>query len=442
MLALLFVQQILVASSTIWLVMTANAVYNNSGNYLPPLLLYLASLVLPYFPGGFALVYLEKWSQSSQLKSIETTQTELNHKPLLWIDLKEKEKKLPLFAKEGLQTISGFTSYFYDLAACSLNALLNVITLSWIVEPLLLLGYGASLVMAALLVRFQAPINQQISSQTEQSRIRLSSHLFRMWDNLVLGNSYNRGIWSTRLSERFSQAQHMNVKSVRFNQLVAIGIALLTMLPTFIILIWSLQSRTHGITTTIAIVVSLPRIFQILNSSHQVLSLISSWSTQKGKIEVLDSLFKFSSTENLLERIKFAQIQFEKHGTPHAIRSVDECLRLLNQPGRMTLRGPNGSGKSTLLLLLKNILGSRAYYLPAQHSLTFQNESKERSTGEQLFESLKEIAENNPSEVLLLDEWDANLDDKNKDKISLLIDNLSIQRGIVEIRHHSKNQHT
>ena len=106
------------------------------------------------------------------------------------------------------------------------------------------------------------------------------------------------------------------------------------------------------------------------------------------------------------------------------------------EPGRITIRGDNGTGKSTLLMLLKKELASNAFYLPISSKLFFPNLlKKEASTGERLVLQLDNIKKEIDARVILLDEWDANLDNVNIEKISKMIDEISKTKCVIEVTH-------
>lgn len=110
--------------------------------------------------------------------------------------------------------------------------------------------------------------------------------------------------------------------------------------------------------------------------------------------------------------------------------------RLQNSQGmRITIRGDNGSGKSILLKLIKKQMGG--YYLPASHHLYFSQEDlKKYSTGEQMLICLKEISHNCLKEkILLLDEWDANLDSQNRKRLSEEIEKIAASMCVLEVVH-------
>ncbi|RKM06443.1 hypothetical protein D6D84_06870, partial [Moraxella catarrhalis] len=99
------------------------------------------------------------------------------------------------------------------------------------------------------------------------------------------------------------------------------------------------------------------------------------------------------------------------------------------------IKGRNGAGKSSFLLYLKTLLSNRAFYLPVSHDLFFHQNHK-KSTGQKLSSQLMQINNNKSDvDVIILDEWDANLDGINKSHLDELINELARQRLVIEVRH-------
>ena len=134
--------------------------------------------------------------------------------------------------------------------------------------------------------------------------------------------------------------------------------------------------------------------------------------------------------------------------------------------GRINVRGGNGAGKSTVLAALKAAIKNRAYYWPTTDRLAFQfaegvepddedegidpelldeagetaasaREAKKVgfSSGERQLKSLQEIVRFTDASVYLLDEWDANLDPKNRAAADALVEKLASRARVIEISH-------
>jgi energy-coupling factor transporter ATP-binding protein EcfA2 len=135
---------------------------------------------------------------------------------------------------------------------------------------------------------------------------------------------------------------------------------------------------------------------------------------------------------------------------------------ILSQPtGRINVRGPNGSGKSTLLTSLKAVVKRRAYYWPTADRLAFQFSKGQGedevevdddgdplppdgvkksgfSSGERQLRALQEIVGHTDAAIYLLDEWDANLDPKNRAAADALVEELARRARVVEISHRDR----
>ena len=86
-------------------------------------------------------------------------------------------------------------------------------------------------------------------------------------------------------------------------------------------------------------------------------------------------------------------------------------------------------------MLIKKALAKKAFFLPTHSQLSFLSENNRYSTGESLKKRLEEILEQVEADVLLLDEWDANLDSENRARLSELIDELSRKKCVIEVCH-------
>jgi len=158
------------------------------------------------------------------------------------------------------------------------------------------------------------------------------------------------------------------------------------------------------------------------------------------------------------QRIRFDGVALSLSGSEGqeavACANVDDALAHIRaQPkGRLLVRGSNGSGKSTLLVALKARLGPRAFYWPTSDKLAFAfsgapaDEGDEASSangyssGEQQLESLWEIVSRTHAAVYLLDEWDANLDTKNRASAEALVALLAARAVVVEISYRDRVQ--
>lgn len=447
--ALLTFQQIIEASATIWLVLMMKKIIAGEP-FFPFLFMYLGSLALPYFPGCIALIIKISWKQESQRSFINAFVASNRNQIGEWSNKGIKEEKLSILTAEGPSALHALIDYLYDLYGYVLSVFFNIFALSVVVEPLFGIAYGISVFTVMFVMKAKRRIQRRLTKKALTARIDLYQSLLAAWDNVLLGNFYNFKLWQDKTSQRVNRCLQKNVELERFDQILAIVISLLTSIPSLAVVVYYAYENRFSIPNLTAFLVTLPVLFTILSYTYQTLSLIFRWGMHRSK---LISIYKAIqpiqySHINMEKKVKWPKIQIvnsplstiapEDHISlvgPRSISSYQELLEFTTRAGRITLRGENGAGKSTLLMLIKNSLLDRAFFLPTQNQLSFISETNKYSTGESLRNRLLEILERVDVDVLLLDEWDANLDKENQERLSLLIDQLAEKKCVIEVRH-------
>lgn len=445
---LLTLQQIIEASTTIWLVMMMKQITSGKPFFLT-LFIYLTALVIPYIPGCIALIFKSTWKQEAQRSFIDTFVKSNNHQIGEWSNKGIKQEKLSILTTEGPTALNALIDYFYDLYSYVLSVFFNIFALSIVVEPLYCVAYGCSVLMVVVVMKVKRRTQRRLTKKALSARIDLTQSLLAAWDNVLLGNRYNFNLWQDRTQQRVNRCLQKNVELERFDQVLAIFISLLTCIPSLCVVVYYAYMHRHSIPDLTAFLVTLPVLFMILSYTYQTLSIVFRWTMHRSK---LVSIYKAIQTQEYLpssmeKKVKWQKIQimqtFVNPGsnkelikkTSFSPRSHQELMQLTQQCGRFTLRGENGSGKSTLLMLIKHALNNRAFFLPTQNQLSFVSETNKYSTGESLLKRLHEILQRVHVDVLLLDEWDANLDTENQEKLSSLIDQIAENKCVIEVRH-------
>jgi ABC-type cobalamin/Fe3+-siderophores transport system ATPase subunit len=147
------------------------------------------------------------------------------------------------------------------------------------------------------------------------------------------------------------------------------------------------------------------------------------------------------------ERLRYAAAHADDFVITHDGRRVDfsgvrSNPQMLSQQGRWTIRAPNGTGKSTLLIALAMHLAGRSgvYFLPA-HSRMATEGGEPGSTGQikdqHLADFDRNVAPN--ARVILLDEWNANLDPANRRRLSAMIERWSQRCAVIEVLNHEES---
>lgn len=447
---LMTIEQVIEASSSIWLVLMTERITTGKGFFIY-LFLYLGALLGPYIPRCFASISKIHWKQEAQRSFInafvDTNRNQIGE----WSNKGLREEKLSILTTEGPNTIHAFIDYFYDLSIYVLSVILNVFALTIVVDPLFAPAYALSLVVVIAVMNAKRRAQRKFTQKALTARIGLYQSLLGAWDNVLLGNFYNFQLWQGKTTERLKRCMQKNVELERFDQILAITVAVITAIPSLLVVVYYAYVNQGNIEKLTSFAVTLYLLFMILSYTYQTLSLVFRWTMHRSK---LNSIYKS------IQPLKYCPISMEKkikwpklnvtsalgstiapldHMSmpgPMSLASYQDLMSQVTSSGRLTLRGENGCGKSTLLMLVKNALNDKAFFLPTQNQqLSFLSETNKYSTGESLKNRLIEILENVDVDVLLLDEWDANLDKENQELLSALIDEIATKKCVIEVRH-------
>lgn len=427
-------QQLIVASSSIWIVNLIRNVESGESFWLS-LSLFFASLLIPYITGAGTMMCLANWYQTSIHYFVDRFIHTHSGNISLWQDKPSRRRIMPIISTEANESIRKFCDYSYDLLSSLLNVIFNITVLAVIISPVYLIGYGISIVVVTVLLYIQKHRQHQLAAYAQQGRISLGDSLLNIWDNILLGNVYNAKKWRSHFETQFQHARSTNVSNEVFQQMISIAIALASMIPCMVIVYGSMSQHSLSQSDLAAFVVTLPRLFMILNFTYQVLAHLSRWPDQRERLAGLAAGFDQGQHIPLTDRITWGKIQLHTSQTTLSCSSVETLLQHLTETGRFTIRGENGSGKSTLLMAIKAALGHRAAYLPAKHHLHFDANQHGQSSGQTLKAELSELITNSTADVLLLDEWDANLDNDRIADLTALINKAALSRCIIEVRH-------
>jgi ABC-type transport system involved in cytochrome bd biosynthesis fused ATPase/permease subunit len=200
--------------------------------------------------------------------------------------------------------------------------------------------------------------------------------------------------------------------------------------------------------------------------THDVHEFTSGWNdliAQWARLTGVASNMHPEFDPNFEHRIKIDRLTLREGEKATAVKSIDEAMGLIlaSPTGRVNVRGPNGSGKSTLLASLKAAVRTRAYYWPTADRLSFKfaqgmepeddldddgeplpptapGKKPGFSSGERQLRALQEIVSNTHAPIYLLDEWDANLDPRNRATADALVEELARRARVVEISHRDR----
>ncbi len=447
-------QQIIEASSAIWLVNAMECITSGK-SFVLYLALYFLCIALYYIPNGIAFILKTTWKQQAQRSFIDAFVASNRGNVAEWNNKGLKEQKLSILTSEGPAAINALIDYVWDLCMYLMSVIFYIVALSIAVEPMFAVAYTVSLTCVIIVMKLNRRIQRQLTQKALTARVDLCQSLLAAWDNVLLGNEYNFNLWQEKTGARVDRCLQRNIALERFDQFMAIFASVITSVPTLLVVAYFMVMNINDPVKLSAFVVILPLLFNILSYTYQTLALLFRWRMHRSKMTAIYKTIQATKDahDRMSRKVKWPKISVtpglvngivkitpthptaEKQPLPPFIQSHEELVKQASLSGRLTIRGENGCGKSTALLMVKNALAERAFFLPTHSQLSFLAETNKYSTGESLKNRLLEILEKVEADVLLLDEWDANLDSENKETLSELIDELASRKCVIEVRH-------
>lgn len=432
-LLLVAIHQSVVASSTIFLTNTISKFQSNHAYFLD-LCLYLTAMALPYVPGCASFVVMQKWLNQSHHALIERfTATVTANRPN-YRNVTMRENVTAVLARNSLPVLKDYISFIHDLASFSFNSLLSISVIAFLLPGQLAGGYCLSLVLCFLIVLGLQKTIAKTSSHCEYAYLRYSGLLCGFWPNIVLGNKHNESIWRAQRESTGSSFYSMSNRLEVLRQSGNLLLAAASLGPTIFLIVAIARSDAIEPAIVAALIVSLTRIFLIVNSLSTLVYRVLDYSSLHARMRVL--LDAQSQVINGPDEpaTEFIDIMINDV----SVQDVSEGRRLIApyKCGRFTVTGANGTGKSTFLLRLKQTYGEACFLLPTDYSdLSWKEDRRALSTGQRLVAHLNEVFNIKTVRYILLDEWDANLDTSNVERIEKILDTLSATKVIVEVRH-------
>lgn len=371
--------------------------------------------------------------KSAQLSYLnEYIRSNYNH-PTHWRNQSSRLERHDTMCRGGQDSILATVYFLSDFTATGLNIILNTVAIILVTDVML----GIVIALAGLLGLGIIHLAGTKISETSRNEMladnALNAHLSKSWDNIVLGNQFFFDRWNTCFNDLFLKSEVASLETVNKREWAISLAGMLTnglVLGTALLLAWT-HRETAGF--VLAILVMLPRSLQIVMHIQIIQTYLAQWKRLEERLTITHESVLEPKPNDLSHLIQENNITIKMNNTVYSAREIEHLLDH-HKAGRFTITGENGTGKSILLLKLKNKFRFSAIYLPAQHELMLPETGRSLSTGEIALASLSDLQASNCN-ILLLDEWDANLSAENRAVLDQTIHQLSLGRIVVEIRH-------
>ncbi len=374
--------------------------------------------------------------------------------PALLGDKAQREQVEPFLTNETFQI---FFELVYELEAdlkLFFGLIFNTLVLGYAIDAGLPVVYGAVFVtLLGLQYLVRRPVAGAYLEQQRTSN-RMTAHTYTAWDNITAGNRYNYRLWHAGFKMRLRDALAAQIRAILAREGIATVSGIFALVVIFSYLAWVAGRNVADTGLLIALAATLPRQIDLSYNVHGLASgwndLLAVWTRMTGACAAMQP----EPDANFNQRIRFDGVALSAGSETVACASVDDALAHIGalQCGRVLVRGSNGSGKSTLMVALKARLGAKAFYWPTSDKLAFAFSAARSSdldddgdtvvsgfsSGERQLKSLQEIVNRTHADVYLLDEWDANLDPKNRASAEALVAQLAARAVVVEISHRDR----
>lgn len=335
---------------------------------------------------------------------------------------------------EALSTIVHACNFHLEMLSVGLNILFTLavfyVAMGWQIAAAIMASLMASLVVSMLL-RHRIDI---LAGAMQRRRLDALLAIEPAWTRALFGSAGMRAQGFRTLDAKMQRYFGELNQYVLLEQVVACGPIILATLALIGVLRF-----TDLFTAAIAgaLVALLPRSLQVFGNVHALSVYLSQFFLIKAKLRNLDAfcagLERFDLHQLSLQAISIQGLQ--RHWVPAELL---EALRQNQLPrGRWSVSGANGSGKSTLLKMIKEmradalLLGAETGFLDTDNGL---------STGQRRVKEIENVLSMAPT-LVMLDEWDANLDGENCRKIDQLLDEASRRMVVIEVRHLRPGEH-
>jgi len=445
----IFIQQIIVASSTAFIALLSKNIISGE-NYIFFLILFIISLTIAYIPTMLTNYFINKATYLTYKEYILKFSKQSYNHPNIYFNAKFREKKEPYFTHEAWLIIQEDYYYIVTIFSIVLNIILNVLVLGFYLNWNFLFSYIFAVPLTLICVIISKKRLLKKSDNLQKSRNEMMQTLSYGWDTILIGNKWNNTLWNNIFKRKCDEADKNQRKLTLEIDVMAIITLIVSAFPILFTLFISFLNAGNDIQKLAMLVATTPRQVITIQNLSDIISLFVNLNDKIHRTKKLSE--NLNINEDLLvpdNKITWGNIFIANKKGKTVLNSFSDLLSATKnfEKGRYTITGDNGTGKTTLLANIKFKMDDKAYLLPSHSKMMFQNDTNEKgySTGEKLHENFKEISSvinDGIISILLLDEWNANLDKENLSKVNQEIEEISKIVCVIEVLHISNDNHS
>ncbi|MDH0647839.1 hypothetical protein N5D48_15090 [Pseudomonas sp. GD03858] len=433
-LGLTILQQVLLALSTYYIAQAGLTL--ETGN-VKAILLYVSLFfflaLLAYVASSIATLFStrasnEAWKNYSNTTLIKATED------LQYASEKNKKSVAQWLGGEASSTIAYACGFYLGLVSVSLNVIFTLLVFYISVGWQITLAMTASLALSLGLVMILRKQIEKSAGQMQSQKLSALLSIELAWNSAMFGSRNMRDEGFHGLNDKVNSYFGTVNKYVLLEQIIACAPIILS---TVVIIVALQCYDIFTLAVAGTIVAILPRSLQVFGNVHSLSIYLSQFYLVRTKIRNLDEFSSKLDINLALYSSSLRGVTIRDASTRDKIEP-DEFISQLQghriSSGRYTVTGLNGSGKSSLLKIIKGSIDDALLITP---ETSFMNLDGGLSTGQTKIRELEKVLSLSPP-VLMLDEWDANLDEDNSRKIDQVLELASSQVVVIEVRHLGK----
>ncbi|MCL6326120.1 hypothetical protein [Pectobacterium polaris] len=427
---LVCLQQILVGLSTYFIGQAGGSIGLSPSGALFYTGLFFFSIFIAYVFGSLSLFYRVKLSnslwQGYYLSTLECIS--LNHS----LSTDENKRMIQLwFSGEALSTFDEVGFEFVEILAIYFNVIFTTIAL-FIVLGMELAGVIVFCMLFSVIFLFLAKGKiEGLAGNMQNDKITTLHFVSKIWDSMFYGD--RERLFSAQALARDKASIYFKRKeSYKLLEQIISCAPILISIPLLVGLSYYQVSANE--VAIGALVAVLPRSLQLFQNIHAASMSTSQILLLMRKITKLYSFPTTLKGYDYLGNIDSEKLSITDLYNGNEINVQDILGGSFidrNPNGRILIMGTNGAGKSSLIKYLKSKHSDALFFGPG---IDIDGDTIPGSTGQKQLHQLESLS-GARNRIILLDEWDANLDAVNTSEIDERLNTLSLSNLIIEIRH-------
>lgn len=427
-----FTLQQVCAAATSWaLVDFITEATNPETFHVSKILVLISIAISPYLPGFIGNYFYHMWTAFARTANVQIF-TDLIDGRKTWVFNTKQRDDVFALQREHTGLTEETTRFVFLNFPAILSLIFNSIAIGFLLGQDIILGMIASFIISALQFFLAPYFTEKMQKQKQETQYETEKFFLGAWQTLTLKNKPFYQTSLKNIAEHTGTTESLAAGIFRIEAVTNTVVLIASFAP----LTWILYSKFNGNQLDRVFLMSLgvllPRILQIFNMSSNLILAGQALQALRIKWKSFEERFsKHHVIERLEDRNSGKLISIIDTKTKVSC-AIEDVLATKTQ-GRFLVLGSNGSGKSTLCLSLK---GDRenVFYLPAKYENPIFD--IKGSTGQLKLAELKWLSENRLQySMILLDEWDANLDAAATAMGDSLIQDIANSCLVLEVRH-------